>query len=67
MKFDVTKIPVYVSIGGEVLKIATGSLADIRDAFASKPSISVDDAQLDKIAAEYAPRIGDAKDAAEGK
>lgn len=66
-KIDLSKIPVYVSLGGEVLKIATGSLADIRAAFSSKPGIAVDDAQLDKIDAQYSDRIEDAKEAASGR
>ncbi len=61
---DINKLSVYVTIGGEVIKIATGTFAAIKAAFAANPDIALDNEQLDRINAEYERRIAEAKAAA---
>jgi len=63
---DPNKLAVYVTVGGEVVKIATASFAAIKAALASNPDIDVDNAQLDRINAEYDRRLEDARRAAGG-
>jgi hypothetical protein len=61
MNMDANKIVLYASVAGEVVKIASGTYDRIKAAFASDPSIEVDNAQLDRVNAEYTARIAEAR------
>jgi predicted short-subunit dehydrogenase-like oxidoreductase (DUF2520 family) len=65
-KVDLKNLPVYVEVGGQLVKVATGAWQAIKKQLASSPDITADNAQLDKIDAEYSERIERARDAANG-
>lgn len=67
MPVDVSKIPMYVAVGGEVIQIAAGSISAIRKMLASAPGIEVQNEQLDAVAAKYEDAIDRARRAAEGR
>ena len=53
---DLAKVLVWIQVGTEMVKVAQGSINDVRAALAAK-GIEADTAQLDKVAAGYAALI----------